>query len=92
LVSKTIKIKEKDFVYHKLKDEVFFNSFGVEARQGYSMAGPERAICDSLYLAPSLGFDSLKMIDFRELKAMSKIYSNNRLEKDVEKLIKMEEK
>ncbi|MBU0975094.1 hypothetical protein KKD03_05345 [Patescibacteria group bacterium] len=79
--------KNKKFVYHKLKEKVFYNMLGIEDKKKYLIAGPERAICDSLYLASGLAFDSLKMIDFDLLKKVSKIYDNKRLEAEVERII-----
>ncbi|PJC43671.1 MAG: hypothetical protein CO039_02865 [Candidatus Pacebacteria bacterium CG_4_9_14_0_2_um_filter_34_50] len=86
----TIFSKNEKFVYHKLKEKVFYNMLGIEDRKKYLIAGPERAICDSLYFAPGLAFDSLKMINFDLLKKVSKIYDNKRLEAEVERIIFLE--
>ncbi len=92
LQSKQLNIfsKNEKFVYHKLKEKVFYNSLGIEDRTKYLIAGPERAVCDSLYLTSDLAFDSLKMIDFDLLKKVSKIYDNSRLEAEVERIVSLE--
>lgn len=92
LISKNLSTERGKFIYHKLKEKVFFDSSGIEDMGNYHMAGPERAICDSLYLVPGLGFDSLEKIDFSFLRKISKIYHNQRLEAEVKKIITLETK
>ena len=88
LVSKKIKIDDKEFVYHKLKENVFYNSLGIENKKGYTLAGPERAVADSLYLVPALSFDNLGKVNKQKLREISKIYNNKALKKRVSLLIK----
>ena len=52
------------------------------------MAGPERAICDSLYLFPNLAFDNLNSVNTQKLSQIATIYHNKRLIQSVKKLIK----
>ncbi|MFH2022071.1 MAG: hypothetical protein ABIJ33_02200 [Patescibacteria group bacterium] len=90
LISKKINISQEKFVYHKLKEQVFSDSIGIENMSTYLIAGPERAICDSLYLYSGLAFDNLRMIDFDVLRKISKIYHNQRLEQKIESIIRLE--
>ncbi|PIR58711.1 MAG: hypothetical protein COU69_04080 [Candidatus Pacebacteria bacterium CG10_big_fil_rev_8_21_14_0_10_56_10] len=92
LVSKKKTIENETYVYHQLKEEIFINAKGIEDHrnedhQSYSMAGPERAICDSLYLAPGLAFDSLSGINLELLREISTIYHNQRLESEIQSLL-----
>jgi predicted transcriptional regulator of viral defense system len=88
LISKKIKINDKEFVYHKLKESVFYNSLGIVSKKNFVIAGLERAVTDSLYLAPTLSFDELSKVSKQKLHEVSKIYNNKSLEKRVDLLIK----
>lgn len=92
LKSKQLEVNNETFVYHQLKEKVFYDSSGIEDKVTYLIAGPERAICDSLYLCPGLSFDSFNGVDFNYLREVSKIYHNKRLEKEVENIISLENK
>jgi len=89
VISKRIQVNKKEFIYHQLKESVFYDSLGIKNNDTYSIAGPERAICDSLYLAPGLYFDSFEKVNFDKLKKVSQIYNNKRLEKEVAEIIKL---
>jgi predicted transcriptional regulator of viral defense system len=89
LKSRKIQVENQNFTYHQVKPEIFFNNFGIAKKQGYLIATRERAICDSLYLKPTLAFDNLAKINSQRLLEISKIYHNKRLEKDINKLIKL---
>lgn len=90
LKSKQLTVDQEKFAYHQLKDRVFYDSLGLEDKTTYFIAGPERAICDSLYLTPGLSFDILDKIDLDFLHRVSKIYDNQRLEADVDAIVKIE--
>lgn len=89
LKSKTYSIDDQGYEYHKVKESIFFNSLGIVQKDGYSIANKERTICDLLYVYPHFAFDNLKGVDTNILKDISSIYSNKRLEKDVNKIIKV---
>lgn len=90
LASKKIKVGQKTFVYHQLRDEVFFNETGVEKNNNYRLASPERAVCDSLYLAPSMTLDVLDEVNFDRLLRLVEIYKNKSLQKRVLELVERE--
>jgi len=81
------KIDQNKFYYFKIKDDILFNTLGIENTNGYNIATKERAIADRLYLTPGYYFDNLKNIDIKKLKKISQIY-NKRTRKEIEKLIK----
>jgi len=87
LVSKEIEVNGQKFVYHQLKKEVFFDDSGLDRESGYTMASPERAVCDSLYLVSNMAFDNLSQLDAERLVKVSKIYGNAALEKRVMQLV-----
>ncbi|MBW6441783.1 hypothetical protein K0B04_02640 [Patescibacteria group bacterium] len=84
---KSITVDGKKFIYHKLKEEIFNIQDGLLITDKYTIAGPERAICDTLYLNKSIAFDNLRNIDTSKLKSISQIYNNKRLEDEVNTLI-----
>ena len=86
LDSKTIKINEQKFIYHKVKKNILYNQRGLLREKNYIIASPERAICDSLYLNKNIAFDNLRNLDIKKILDISKIYQNKRLEKNIEKL------
>ena len=88
LISKSLQVDNQTFVYHKIKDSVFYDSTGIEDQTIYQMAGPERAICDSLYLFPNLAFDNLNSVNTQKLSQIATIYHNKRLVQSIKKLIK----
>lgn len=90
LVSKVVWVGGMKLVFHKLKEAVFYNSLGLENRGNYLMAGPERAVADSLYLFSGLAFDNLQGLNFDLLEELSHIYHNRRLEKEIISLIQKE--
>lgn len=90
LVSKKLKAATHTFSYHKIKERLFFDPLGIEEKETYKIAGPERAICDSLYLVPRLSFDSLGSVDLGKLHEVARIYHNKRLVLEVEQIIKSE--
>lgn len=92
LNSKRLVVNQEKFVYHQLKEQVFYDSLGIENKVSYLIAGPERAICDSLYLYPGLAFDSLQSVDLNFLGEVSKIYHNQRLEREIKKIINLKDK
>lgn len=90
-ISKRMTVDGIPFVYHALKGPIFFDQTGIEDRGTYMMAGPERAMCDSLYLVPGLGFDSLLGVDMERLKKTAQLYQNKRLTRDIARLIREKE-
>jgi predicted transcriptional regulator of viral defense system len=88
LNTKNIEIRDQNFFYHKIKSEIFFNSLGIEKKERYMIASPERAVCDTLYLKPHIYFDNILKLNIKNLFTVSEIYKNKRLEADIKNLIK----
>lgn len=91
LKSKKYKIEGQGYIYHKVKESIFYNHLGLISNGRYIIADRERTITDSLYVFPGLGFDNLRDIDREKLIKLSKIYNNKRLEKEVKELVEMTE-
>ena len=81
----TKKIDKYDFTFRKLKDSVLYSSIGVKNENNYSVATPERAFLDTIYLFPKFYFDNLKSIDWERCKELVRIYDNKQLVKRLNK-------
>ena len=82
---KTITVDKYTITFRKLKDAVLFNSTGVINKDNYSIATPERAFLDMIYLSPNYYFDNLKFIDWAKCDELVKIYNNKQLVKRLNK-------
>ncbi len=88
LCSKTFNVNNQKFVYHKTNPRILHSQKGILMETNHTIASPERAVCDSLYLNSSLSFDNLRSINTGKLQEITEMYKNKRLKKDIEKLIK----
>lgn len=78
---KTVTVDTYTFTFRKLKDTVLFNSAGIVSKDNYSIATPERAFLDMIYLFPHYYFDNLKFINWEKCDELVKIYNNKQLVK-----------
>lgn len=76
----------KTFMYKTIKPEISLDPTGINHRQGYAIASPERALCDRLYLTPNHYFDNLRSIDRDKAEEIASIYDNKRLLLDIQRL------
>lgn len=83
--ARTLTIHNFVFTFRKLKDSVLFNPTGIIIKNNYSIATPERAFLDMIYLSPKYSFDNLEPIDWDLCTEMVKIYNNKALIKRLNK-------
>ncbi len=76
---KKVTIDKNTFTFRKLKDLILFNSTGIINKDNYSIATPERAFLDMIYLFPDYYFDNLKSINWEKCYKLVKIYNNKQL-------------
>lgn len=81
----TKKIGDHTITFRKLKDSVLYNGLGIKNEKNYSIATPERAFLDTIYLSPKFYFDNLRSINWEQCFEMAKIYDNKQLIKRVTK-------
>lgn len=74
------------FSYYKIKNDILHNPLGIISKESYSIATPERALCDRLYLTPDYYFDNLHSINWEKALALAEIYTNKRLLLDIKNL------
>ena len=79
----TKKIDGNTIVFRKLKDIVLYNALGIKNEKNYSIATPERAFLDTIYLSPKFYFDNLRSINWSTCFEFAKIYDNKQLIKRV---------
>lgn len=86
LKSRKYKLGEQGYLYHRVKEPIFYNQLGLLNNGRYIMADRERTITDCLYVFPDFAFDNLRGVDNQKLLVLSKIYNNKSLERRVKKL------
>lgn len=84
--TKEIKCDKQKYSYHKIKDTILTNQTGVESRENYHIASPERAFLDTLYLHKDYHFDNLSVLNWKKVDEILPIYSGN---KRMTKMVKM---
>src|SRR3989344_5824461 len=81
----TKKIGEHTIAFRKLKDSVLYSAAGIKNEKNYSIATPERAFLDTIYLSPKFYFDNLRPINWEICFELAKIYDNKQLIKRLTK-------
>jgi hypothetical protein len=82
-VSREITCGGHRFRFRKLKDEILTDPAGVEHRAGRSMASPERALLDTLYLFPAYRVDNPYGLDWERIFEWLPLYRHKRLARRV---------
>lgn len=86
--SNIIVVDNNTFTFRKLKDEVLYNSTGINNQGSYSIATQERSFLDMVYLFPNYYFDNLRPINFQKCFELAVIYNNKQLIKRLNKYYK----
>ena len=79
----TKKIDGHTIIFRKLKDGVLYSAVGIKNEKNYSIATPERAFLDTIYLSPKFYFDNLRSVNWDTCSELAKIYDNKQLIKRV---------
>lgn len=79
--TREVTVDDQKYSYRRIDPKIVSNPAGIESRQGYSIATPERAFLDSLYLYGQPYFDRLDFLDWDLCRKLLTIYSNKELEK-----------
>lgn len=86
--NKTFKIGDIKIQYRKLKDTILNSPNGIDLAINATIAGPERAFLDMLYLFPDYYFDNPGKLNWDACKKIVQIYDNRALEKRLNLIIK----
>jgi len=85
-VSRALTISDQTYVFKKIKDPILTNRAGIEVKENYFIASPERAFLDVIYLNKEYHFDNLSRIDWDAVREILPIYGGNkRMETKVKK-------
>jgi len=66
------------YAYKKIKDRILTNPAGIEKRDNYSIAFPERAFLDVIYLCKDYHFDNLSPLNWGKVYEILPIYGGNK--------------
>ena len=88
-LSRELKIEGKIYSYRKIKNELLVSQKGI-VQQGNTLtiATPERAFLDMLYLNGAMYFDNLRPLKKELIEAILPVYNSKTLEKRVTKILK----
>jgi hypothetical protein len=76
--SKNIMCDNQPFSFKTIKIKVLTNSAGIENREFYSIASPERAFLDVVYLHKDYHFDNLSPLNWDKVYGILPVYGGNR--------------
>jgi hypothetical protein len=84
--SKEIMCDKQTFSFKTIKTSILTNPAGLENRDFYSIASPERAFLDVVYLHTDYHFDNLSPLNWDKMYGILPIYGGNRrMENSVKK-------
>ena len=84
--TKEIECDGQKYSYNKIKDTILTNQAGIESRENYDIASPERAFLDVVYLHKDYHFDNLSVLNWEKVDEILPIYGGN---KRMAKMLKM---
>ena len=92
-LTRELNIHNQIYTLRKIKDSILTNQTGIEAKQNYFIASPERAFLDVIYLNKEYHFDNLSSINWEKVHEILPIYKGHkRMAAKVKKLQKATEK
>ncbi len=83
--NKEIECDGQKISFKKIKEGILTNNSGIEIKENYSIASPERAFLDVVYLNTNYYFDNLSDLNWDKVFEILPIYGGN---KRMEKMIK----
>ena len=87
-LSREIEMDGRIFRYRQIKSEILYNLAGIELRDNISIATPERALLDMMYLNSECYFDNLRAVSKRCVMQLLPVYQSQRLTERVKELFK----
>ncbi len=86
-LSRDVEIDGQIFSFRKIKNELLIASEGIERKNDFvTIATPERAILDMLYLNGAMYFDNIHPLDRNKIEEILPNYKSKTLDKRVKKL------
>ena len=88
-LSRDIEINDKIFSFRKIKNEILVSVQGIKQEgNALTIATPERAFLDMLYLNGDMYFDNLNPLKIEMIERILPVYNSQILTKRVQKLFK----
>ncbi len=69
--------------YRRLQPALLLNQAGIETKPNYSIASPERAFLDAIYLYKDYHFDNLSPLNWDKVRKLVSIYPTKAIERRV---------
>lgn len=86
-LSRELIIDLQSYVFRKMKNPILNNTLGIEYRNDYYIASPERAFLDTIYLNKEYYFDNPNNLNWTRVEEILPIFGGNkRMEGIVQKL------
>jgi hypothetical protein len=86
-ITREISVGKHVFAYRKIKNSILLSDVGIEKNNLYSIATPERAFLDTLYLNTQYHFDNTSSLDWQLIEKILPIYGGNkRMKKMIEQI------
>lgn len=85
-LTRAVTIDNQVYSYRKIKNSVLTNPMGIENKESSSIASPERALLDTMYLNTNYHFDNLAPVNWDKIFEILPMYKNKRMEKSTKKL------
>src|SRR3989338_1298576 len=84
-VTREITTDDQTYSYKRVRDSILTNRIGVEAKDNYYIASPERAFLDVVYSNKDYHFDNLSPLNWERVFEILPIYENKSMEKKVKR-------
>ena len=88
-VTREIIADGQTYSYKRIKDSILTSPAGVEVKDSYHIASPERAFLDIVYSSKGYHFDNLSPLNWERVFEILPVYKNKSMEKRVKKYHKM---
>ncbi len=79
--SQTVDCDGHRYIFRTIKRSILTNNRGIIHNERYSIASPERAFLDMLYIHKDYHFDSLSSLDWEKVYDILPLYNNKRMER-----------
>src|SRR3990167_7079883 len=76
--TRTVTCDEQVYIFKQLKATILTNSAGLDIKAYYTIASPERAFLDTVYLHPRYHFDNLAPLDWHKVGQLLPVYGYNK--------------
>ena len=84
-LTREITADNQTYSYNRIRDSILTNQAGVEIKNNYCIASPERAFLDVVYSNQDYHFDNLSPLNWEKVFEFLSIYNNKSMEKRVKK-------